>query len=46
MKNQVILQELKFDGYTKNGQPITTTNPGDIKSRLGNVFYIDFKWSF
>jgi hypothetical protein len=37
-----------FDGYRKDGQSISAADArlGDTKSRLGNVFYIDFRWSF
>jgi len=35
-----------FNGYRKDGKAITSTDPGDTSSRLSNVFYIDFKWSF
>ena len=35
-----------FDGYRKDGKGITATELADTKSRLNNVFYIDFKWSF
>jgi len=41
-----------FDGYRKDGQALaaaTSTKEaviGDTKSRLSNVFYIDFRWSF
>jgi len=35
-----------FDGYRKDGVAASTTNPGDTDSRLSNVFYVDFRWSF
>jgi len=42
-----------FDGYRKDGQALVLTHNdptkillGDTESRLSNVFYIDFKWSF
>jgi hypothetical protein len=35
-----------FDGYRKDKTAITGTNPGDTKSRLTNVFYIDVRFSF
>jgi len=35
-----------FDGYRKDGKAVSAETPGNTKSRLSNVFYIDFKWSF
>jgi len=42
-----------FDGYRKDGQALSETvggvpitRPGDTKSRLSNVVYVDFRWSF
>jgi hypothetical protein len=33
-------------GYNKDKSPVATTNSGDTKSRLTNVFYIDVRFSF
>jgi hypothetical protein len=41
-----------FDAYRKDGRALSAATAtteavtGDTKSRLSNVFYIDFKWSF
>jgi hypothetical protein len=47
------LDSANFNGYRKDGQALVLTHDdptkillGDIKSRWGNVFYIDFRWSF
>ena len=40
------IDSANFDGYRKDGKAVSPQNPGDTESRISNVFYIDFKWSF
>jgi hypothetical protein len=44
--DSINIDSANFDGYRKDGKAVSAGSPGDTKSRLSNVFYVDLKWSF